>query len=137
MDEPDPEPIQEGQEDPVLEAQFEHILDVQERESENPEEPDQPAYLQLVKFAAQQELPIPAPPSLIQPTVQVSPTGRSVLLISLGFVTFGLFRSLEALLNVEACVASSRVGEFWVDELTEDVIRSRSGGLFWHERVHQ
>ena len=67
----------------------------------------------------------------------MSPTGRSVLLIGLGFVTFGLLRSLEALLNVEARTASSLVGEFRVDELTEDVVRSRSGGLFWHERVHQ
>ena len=67
----------------------------------------------------------------------MSPTGRSVLLIGLGFVTFGLFRSLKVLLNVEAHTASSLVGEFWVDELTEDVVRSRSGGLFWHERVHQ
>ena len=66
----------------------------------------------------------------------VSPTGRSVLLIGLGFVSFGLFRSLEALLNVEARAASSLVGEFWVDELTEDIVRSESGGLFWHERVH-
>ena len=67
----------------------------------------------------------------------MSLTGRSVLLIGLGSVTFGLFCSLEALLNVEACAASSLVGEFWVNELTEDVIWSRSGGLFWHERIHQ
>ena len=67
----------------------------------------------------------------------MSPTGRSVSLIGLGLVTFGLFRSLGALLNVEARAASSLVGEFWVDELTEDVVRSRSGGLFWHEQLHQ
>ena len=67
----------------------------------------------------------------------MSPTGHSVLLIGLGFVTLGLFRSLEALLNVEARAASSLVGEFWVDELTEDVVRSRSGGLFWHEQLLQ
>ena len=67
----------------------------------------------------------------------MSPTGRSVLLIGLGFVTFGSFRSLKVLLDVEARTVSSLVGEFWVDELTEDVVRSRSGRLFWHERVHQ
>ena len=67
----------------------------------------------------------------------MSPTGRSVLLIGLGLVTLGLFRSLKALLNVEARAASSLMGEFWVDELTEDVVRSRSDGLFWHEQLHQ
>ena len=67
----------------------------------------------------------------------MSPTGRSVLLIGLGLAAFGLFCSLEALLNVEARAASSLVGKFWVDELTEDVVRSRSGGLFWHEQIHQ
>ena len=59
------------------------------------------------------------------------------LLIGLGFVTLGLFCSLEALLNVKAHAVSSLVGEFWVDELTEDVVRSGSGGLFWHERIHR
>ena len=67
----------------------------------------------------------------------VSPTGRSVLLVGLGFVTLRLFRSLKVLLNVEARAAFSLVGEFWVDKLTEDVVRSSSGGLFWHERIHQ
>ena len=67
----------------------------------------------------------------------MSPTGRSVLLIRLGFVTHGLLCSLEALLNVKARAASSLMGEFWVDELTEDVVRFRGGGLFWHEQVHQ
>ena len=69
--------------------------------------------------------------------IGVSPTGRSVLLIGLGFVTFRLFRSLQTLLNVEARTASSLVGEFRVDELTEGVVRFRSGGLFRHEQVHQ
>ena len=53
----------------------------------------------------------------------VSPTGRSVLLIGLGFVTLELFRSLQTLLNVEARTASSLVGEFRVDELTEEVVQ--------------
>ena len=66
----------------------------------------------------------------------MSPTGRSVSLIGLGLVIFGLLRSLEALLNVEARAASSLMGEFGIDELTEDVVRFRSSGLFWHEQVH-
>jgi len=61
------EPTQQGQEDPVLEAQFEHVLDVQEREPEDPGEPDQPVFLHLVEFTAQQGFPIPAPLPLIQP----------------------------------------------------------------------
>ena len=66
----------------------------------------------------------------------MSPTGRSVLLIGLGLVTFRWFRSLDALLDVKARAASSLMGEFGVDELTEDVVRSRSGGLFGHEQIH-
>ena len=69
--------------------------------------------------------------------VLVSPTGRSVLLIGCSLVALGLFRSLKALLNVEARATSSLVGELWIDELTEDVVRFRSGGLFRHEQVHQ
>jgi len=68
-----PEPAQQGQEDPVLEAQFEHILDVQEREPENSNEPQQPAILHLVEFAAQQGFPIPVPPLLIQPAMAATP----------------------------------------------------------------
>ena len=67
----------------------------------------------------------------------MSPTGRSVLLIGLGSVTFGLSCSLQMLLNVEARTVSSLVGELWVDELTEVVVWFRSSGLFWHEQVHQ
>ena len=59
------------------------------------------------------------------------------LLIGLGLVALGLFRGLKALLNVEARAASSLVGEFGIDELTEDVVRSGSGGPFCHEQIHQ
>jgi len=72
------EPTQQGQEDPVLEAQFEHILDVQEREPEDPGEPDQPVFLHLVEFAAQQGFPIPAPPPLIQPAVIMAAAAPAV-----------------------------------------------------------
>jgi hypothetical protein len=46
-DEPSPESPQAD--DPVLVAQLQHGLDIQDRESENPLTPDQPAYLQLVE----------------------------------------------------------------------------------------
>ena len=72
------EPTQQGQEDPVLEAQFEHVLDVQEREPEGPGEPDQPAFLHLVKFATQQGFPIPAPPPLIQPAAIMATAAPAV-----------------------------------------------------------
>jgi len=72
------EPIQQGQEDPVLEAQLEHILDVQEREPEDPGEPDQPVFLHLVKFATQQGFPIPAPPPLIQPVAIMAAAAPAV-----------------------------------------------------------
>ena len=52
------------------------------------------------------------------------------LLIGLSFVTLGRFRSLEALLNVEARTASSLMGEFRIDELTKDVVWLRGSGLF-------
>ena len=73
-----PEPTQQGQEDPVLEAQFEYVLDVQEREPENPEELHQPAFLQLVEFAAQQGLSIPVPPPLIQPAAIMAAPAAAV-----------------------------------------------------------
>jgi len=72
------EPTQQGQEDPVLEAQFEHILDVQEREPEDPGEPDQPAFLHLVEFATQEGFPIPALPPLIQPAAIMATAAPAV-----------------------------------------------------------
>ena len=62
-----PSSEQEGQEEPVLEAQIEHVLDVQKRESENSYTLDEPVFQQLVKFAVHEGLPIPPPPPLIQP----------------------------------------------------------------------
>ena len=59
------------------------------------------------------------------------------LLIGLGLIALGLFWGLETLLNVKARTATSLVGEFWIDELTEDVVRSGSGGLFGHEQIHR
>src|SRR6267154_4093985 len=77
-DEPSPE--QEGQEEPALEAQFEHALDVQEEELEyqDPvqEEPPQPLQLAappqpLAQLPAPQQValpfPQPAPPVMAQP----------------------------------------------------------------------
>ena len=66
----------------------------------------------------------------------MSPTGRSVLLIGLGLVTLGLLGGLQSLLDVKARTAPSLMSEFGVDELTEDVVRSRGSGLLGHEQVH-
>ena len=54
------------QEEHILAAQFQHILDVRERELENPNTPDQPTYLQLIKQAVQFGLNVPEPPPLIE-----------------------------------------------------------------------
>jgi hypothetical protein len=56
------EPLQEQ----VLVAQFQNVLNVQEREPENPLTPDQPVYLNLVAEAVGFGLNIPAPPSLVE-----------------------------------------------------------------------
>src|SRR5437879_6510719 len=50
----------------VLAAQFQHVLDIQEREPENPDTPEVPAYLLLVEEAVEAGLHIPSPPPLVQ-----------------------------------------------------------------------
>ena len=54
------------QEEHILAAQFQHVLDVRERELENPNTPDQPAYLQLIEQAVQSGLNVPEPSLLIE-----------------------------------------------------------------------
>jgi hypothetical protein len=49
----------------VLAAQFQHVLDIQEREPENPDTPEVPAYLLLIE-AVEAGLHIPPPPPLVQ-----------------------------------------------------------------------
>src|SRR5437588_6302742 len=50
----------------VLAAQFQHVLDIQEREPENPDTPEVPAYLLLVEEAVEAGLHVPPPPPLVQ-----------------------------------------------------------------------
>ena len=54
------------QKEHILAAQFQHILDVRERELENPNILDQPAYLQLIEQAVQFGLNVSEPPPLIE-----------------------------------------------------------------------
>ena len=49
-------------EEDVLAAQLEHGLDLLDREPENPAEPDQPHYQNLVALAVQAGLNVPPPP---------------------------------------------------------------------------
>jgi len=51
----------------VLAAQFQHVLDLEDREPENPLTPQVPAYLQLVEQAVEAGLNIPPPPPLAEP----------------------------------------------------------------------
>ena len=51
----------------VLAAQFQHILDLEDREPENPLTPQVPTYLYLVEEAVEAGLNIPPPPPLAEP----------------------------------------------------------------------
>src|SRR5882762_10107390 len=68
--EPSPEEVQPD--NPVLEAQLQYGLDIQEREPENPLTPNEPAYLQLIEEAVVAGLNVPSPPPLT-PQRQQSP----------------------------------------------------------------
>ena len=57
----------------ILVAQFHSILDIRDREPENPLTPDQPAYLHLVEEAVEAGLNVPPPPPLIQEPVDIQP----------------------------------------------------------------
>ena len=64
----------------------------------------------------------------------MSPTGRSVLLISRRLLVLGLFCSCpNTLLDIEAHTMSLLMGKFWVEELTEDIVQSLSGWLLNHK----
>jgi hypothetical protein len=71
LDEPSPESPQAD--DPVLVAQLQHRLDIQDREPENPLTPDQPAYLQLVEQAIEAGLNVPPPPPLAHSVHPLAP----------------------------------------------------------------
>ena len=55
------------QEEQILAAQFEHVLDIQDREPENPQEPDYSGYLNLVEQAFLLGPDAPEPPPLAEP----------------------------------------------------------------------
>ena len=75
---PNPEYDQDDQEDKyyepqteqttdVLAAQFQHVLDLEDREPENPLTPQEPAYLHLIQEAVEAGFNIPPPPPLAEP----------------------------------------------------------------------
>jgi hypothetical protein len=70
-DEPSSEQAQAD--DPVLVAQLQHGLDIQDREPENPLTPEEPAYLQPVEQAIEAGLNVPPPPPLAHPVHPLAP----------------------------------------------------------------
>jgi hypothetical protein len=75
----DPSPEQEHQQEPVLEAQLAYRLDIQEREPENPQAPDQPAYQQLIEDVVEAGLNVPLPPPLVQPAAPQFPAPQPIV----------------------------------------------------------
>ena len=67
-----PTPIEPSVEQ-VLITQFQHVLDIEDREPENPLTPDQPAYLHLVEEAVHAGLNIPPPPPIAHPLHPLAP----------------------------------------------------------------
>jgi hypothetical protein len=67
----DPSSEQLHSDDPVLTAQLQYGLDIQDREPENPLTSDQPAYQQLIKDAVKAGLNVPPPPPIAQPAPQL------------------------------------------------------------------
>ena len=78
-DEPSPEEAQPD--DPILEAQLQYGLDIQEREPENPLTPNEPAYLQLIEEAVVAGLNVPSPPPLT-PQRQQSPAPQPIVIMA-------------------------------------------------------
>jgi hypothetical protein len=67
-----PSPAQlSPQEQHELTAVFQQVLDIKEREPEDPNSPEHLAYLQLVQQAAAYRLNIPAPPPITAPQPRV------------------------------------------------------------------
>jgi hypothetical protein len=67
----DPSPEQLHPENPVLTAQLQYRLDIQDREPENPLTLDQLAYQQLIEGAVEAGLNVPPPPPIAQPAPQL------------------------------------------------------------------
>src|SRR6266852_2507035 len=64
-------PLKFQQEADILAGVLEHILDIKEREPEDPNHLEEPVYLHLVQLAYQEGLRIPSPPPLTQPGTPV------------------------------------------------------------------
>jgi len=75
---PNPDYDQEDQEDKyyepqteqttdILAAQFQHVLDLEDREPENPLTPQEPAYLHLIQEVVEAGFDVPPPPPLAEP----------------------------------------------------------------------
>jgi len=68
--EDDYQEVQSGTTEPetdVLAAQFQHVLDLEDQEPENPLTPQEPAYLHLIEEAVEAGLNVPPPPPLVEP----------------------------------------------------------------------
>ena len=78
-EEPSPEEAQPD--DPILEAQLQYGLDIQEREPENPLTPNEPAYLHLIEEAVAAGLNVPPPPPLT-PQREPSPAPQPIVLMA-------------------------------------------------------
>src|SRR6266852_5402563 len=66
-------PLEFQQEADVLAGVLEHVLDIEDREPEDSNHPEELAYLHLVQLAYQEGLRIPSPPPLTQPGTPVTP----------------------------------------------------------------
>ena len=65
-------PDQPGLEEPVLEAQLQYGLGIEDREPENPLTPDEPAYQHLLEEVVEAGLNIPPPPPVAQPPAPIT-----------------------------------------------------------------
>jgi hypothetical protein len=80
-EEQEPSPEEAQPDNPVLEAQLQYGLDIQEREPENPLTPNEPAYLQLIEEAVVAGLNVPSPPPLT-PQRQQLPAPQPAVIIA-------------------------------------------------------
>ena len=72
-------PLQPRQEQ-VLAAQLQHVLEIVDREPENPLTPDQLAYLNLVEQAVEAGVNVPSPPPLATPLTPLTSIIQAPLL---------------------------------------------------------
>jgi len=65
----------------VLAAQFQHVLDLEDQEPENPLTPQEPAYLHLIEEAVEAGLNVPPPPPLVEPEDILEPEPVQAVLL--------------------------------------------------------